>query len=157
MVFVFFFLQEIRYFFGFVLNLVLAVVLSWSHLAEEYALVLDLGAGWIVVLGMALNGVLIGLVFRFSEGGNITKIFADAGALLLTLLLTALALHQYPSLDMICGTKNETLLSFVSEQQKVGLIAIYTGIYIYSSEGPACEKLNESNHHHHGEEGEKSG
>lgn len=79
------------------------LVVNWKHLAEEYAEILDLGTGWMVVGSQALNGIVIGLVFRYSVGGNITKIFADAGALLLTLTLAAAVLNQYPTLDMICG------------------------------------------------------
>lgn len=82
------------------------ICVNWKHLAEEYALILELGSGWMVVGSQALNGIVIGLVFRFSVGGNITKIFADAGALLLTLILAAAILNEYPTLDMICGTTN---------------------------------------------------
>jgi hypothetical protein len=81
---------------------------------------LELGSGFILVLAQAVNGILIGLVFRFSLGGNITKIFADAGALLLTLFLAAVLLRQFPTLDMICGNKqnktkqNEFYLNLVN-------------------------------------------
>ncbi len=105
----------------------------------RYSFILELGHGWIIVFSQASLGILIGLVFRFSVGGNITKIFADAGALLFTLCLAAILLGEYPSLDMICG-----------------LVAIYTGIFIYSSEGPECEKLNQGLHLHV-DEGEKTG
>jgi drug/metabolite transporter (DMT)-like permease len=113
------------YAFGVALNLAAIVAANWSELAEEYARILDLGTGWIIVWSNAVNGILIGLVFRYSVGGNINKIFADAGGLLLTLTLAAVVLGQVPQLDVWCG-----------------LVSIYTGIYIYSSQSHECEKLN---------------
>ncbi len=113
------------YAFGVLFNLVAIAVANWNEMAEEYARILELGLGWTVVLGNALNGILIGLVFRYSAGGNLSKIFADAGALLLTLSLAAVLLQQIPKLDVVCG-----------------LVSIYTGIYIYSSQAEECEKLN---------------
>lgn len=113
------------YAFGVLLNLLVILVTNWSELAEEYARILELGAGWVIVCGNAFNGILIGMVFRYSVGGNLNKIFADAGGLLLTLTLAAVLLGQVPRLDVWCG-----------------LVSIYTGIYIYSSQSHECEKLN---------------
>lgn len=87
------------YFFGVIFNGLAIAVLKWGNelfsanldhsvilyvsfvgvLIEEYAMVLNLGWGWVLVFMYSWGGMLIGFIFRFSVGGNITKIFGDAG------------------------------------------------------------------------------
>jgi hypothetical protein len=79
-----------------VFNLIAVCVTNWGNsfsnsflslifvafsgsLSEEYAMVLNLGSGWLLAFNYGFVGIFIGVVFRFSIGGNITKIFADAG------------------------------------------------------------------------------
>lgn len=113
------------YIFGVIFNALAIGVVNWATLAEEYATILNMGTEWILVLSYSINGLLIGLILRFVMGGNLTKMFVDAGALLETLIFETLLLHIVPGVDLL-----------------VGVVAIYCGIFIWSSEQEACDKLN---------------
>ena len=114
------------YFFGMVFNGMALIYVNWDTLAYEYSkmIALDIHIAGAVIVN-AIVGILIGLVFRFAVGGNITKIFANAGALMLTLILAWVFLNKEPEVDVLCG-----------------LVIVYCAIFLYASQKEECERIN---------------
>lgn len=82
------------------------VAWNYDRLAEEYARAahMDLWSSLTVLLS-AVGGISIGLCFRYTHGGNINKIFADAAALLLTFVLSVSVLVRWN-----CGVMDPSFL-----------------------------------------------
>lgn len=106
------------YVFGVLFNAVLFYQQNHRALAVEFLRILhmDRYTMW-MIFNFCFGGISVGICFRFTLGGNLNKMFADAAGLLLTLILSYLLLGIRPGLDLL-----------------LGILVVYCSIYLYSSE-----------------------